>query len=654
MFFSAYWLTIMACWLFQGPGGALAQTGSGSAALTLQVPSFVLGDLGVRVVARLGSGSGFDVGAGTPGGQPFAVNYGGILIATGVATTPNLLDLTVQLPAIGDQPLAVRLGNTGAVCRVRSIPGALAVVPAAVAILLCLLTREVLWSLFVGLFIGALVFYEGQLIVALTHMFDERILGALTDRDHAMLIVTAVMLGGLFGLLDRSGAMLGLSARLAGAGGSTRGTQFFAWALSAIVFCGESVRVLIVGGATRPMTDRQRVGREKLAWLIDTTSTTVTAFLVFTTFVAFDPGPIRAVLAGVGIHDLGPAELSLQTLPLRFYGLLTLFFGLLICVTGKDFGTMLAAERRSHTHGKLVGDNTDPLGVPPPAAMPRNPPTPTPSPAVAEGPAPAHWIHGAIPILIILGGVIGGVTTRVPPQASLLIAATLATFVGLVMGRAAGLFGHRSAARAFAQGGRSVAHGVMILVLAWSLGALSHELQADRALAALLVDAIPPWLLPATVFGLAAMVGLAGGTPLVALAALSPLVLPVVVELHGAYFQHHMSEFAGIMTQVDYVRSMVLLTIAVMLEGALFGNHCSPIAPSTVLASMAAGSDHLDHVSTQLPYAFFNALLAVGIGFLPMAFGLTSIVLLPAAMIIMLIALQMFGVDIEPGPRNES
>ena len=505
-------------------------------------------------------------------------------------------------------------------------PGWLSLVPPLVAIGLALITREVVLSLFAGVWMGALVLAGFNPLVGTAGSLDF-LVEALIDPDHMAIVVFSLLLGGMVGVMARSGGTQGIVAQLEKlATNRTRG-QFLTWASAVFIFFDDYANTLIRGNALRPMTDRLLISREKLAYIVDSTAAPLAVSAVVTTWIGFQITQVRDSMATLAEGTADPelaAQLQagadnaflmvLHSIPYLFYPILALFFVLMIIVMKKDFGPMYRAERRARSGGGLVR----------PGSMPASDPT-DPSLQPPEG-APHRWYNAAVPVLVVIGvalaslwgtGAAGleagersivAVIGNADPFASLLWAsfAGCAVAIGLVVSQ--GILSVKGALEAWVGGIQSMLLAVIILVLAWGLGGVTGDLGTGPFLASLLQDTLPLTILPGLVFVIAALTAFSTGTSWGTMAILFPVVIPLAVAMGAGV------GFAG-----GEHYPILLGTISSVMAGAVFGDHSSPISDTTVLSSMASACDLVDHVRTQLPYALVVAVVALAVGEIPAA-----------------------------------
>ncbi len=543
-------------------------------------------------------------------------------------------------------------------------PGWLSLLPVVVAIGLALVTREVILSLFAGVWIGAVILAGYNPVTGTAGALDF-LIEALIDADHMAIIVFSLLLGGMVGVMSRSGGTQGIVDRMSEvATNRTRG-QAIGWFSAAFIFFDDYANTLIRGNALRPMTDRLLISREKLAYIVDSTAAPLAVSAVVTTWIGFQITQVRDSMASLAGQSADPelaAQLQagadnaflvvLHSLPYLFYPILALLFVLMIVVMRRDFGPMYHAERRAASGGGLVR----------PGAVPASDPT---DPSLQPPPdAPRRWYNAALPVGVVLAvalaslwgtgaaGLEPGERTLVnvigdaDPFAALLWAsfAGCVTAILLVVGQR--ILTVQEALSAWMGGIQSMLMAVVILMLAWGLGGVTSAVGTGPFLASLVQDTLPLALLPGIVFLVAAATAFSTGTSWGTMAILFPVVIPLAVAMGAGV------GFAG-----GEHYPILLGTISSVMAGAVFGDHSSPISDTTVLSSMSSSCDLVDHVRTQLPYALVVAVVALVVGEIPAAAEWVHPTFsILVGLVLLWIVLRVFGKDpaegLEAGPPD--
>jgi len=501
----------------------------------------------------------------------------------------------------------------------RSIPGILSILPPLLAIGLAIILRQVIISLFAGIWLGAVFIYNYDILGGIYRVLDHFVVNALSTPSHIMIIIFTMMFGGLVGIISRNGGTIGIANVITRYAKTARGGQFSTWLLSFMIFFDDYANVLIRGNLMRPITDKLKISREKLSYLVDTGAAAVASTFFISTWIGYQVGLIER-----GIVQIPWAEdaysVFLHSIPYFFYSIISLFFALFITLTGRDFGPMLSAERRSRFEGKLIRDG---------AEISKD----LTDSDVLDMDKPARWYNGIIPVITVLvvacfglyyTGVknlqeagetsykIGDIIGNSDSYAALIWASFSGCLVGIIMTVSQRIMKLKEAVDAWFHGLKSMLLAVVILILAWSIGMVTEELNTADYLVQVLREVLDPRWIPVLTFIIAALVAFATGTSWGTMAILMPIVIPLGYTL-------------GVDAGLEVAQKATILygTVSSVLAGAVFGDHCSPISDTTILSSMASACDHIDHVRTQLPYALVVAFIGMLIGDIPTAYGVS-------------------------------
>ena len=435
----------------------------------------------------------------------------------------------------------------------------------------------------------------------------------------------------------------------------------------------------------RPVTDRLRISREKLAYLVDSTAAPVACVMFVTTWIGMEVGLIGDGLRVVGASDASAYDVFLSSLRFSFYPILCMGFVLMIAYTGRDFGPMLVAERRARSTGEPLrpGSNVDEgvgkQGVQPVEGKPHRPINAvlpiagmlltvlwgmwqTGNAAIDSDNVELEASNAALALqqdelraagasrellaaeLVLLEAepeplLVGDLRTIIG-KANSYVALMWGSLLGVLLAAALslgqGILSLEQTIDAWYQGLRAMLFAMIVLVLAWSLGGTTDALGTGAYLGELVGDSLSVELLPAIVFLLAAAIAFATGTSWGTMSILMPLVFPLTWNLLAAQ---------GVAAPIEH--GVLLSVISSVLAGAVWGDHCSPISDTTILSSMVSGCDHLDHVRTQLPYALLVGSVALVVCSLPCAYGLPWWLAMLAGIGVLYVALRVLGTSAE-------
>jgi Na+/H+ antiporter NhaC len=528
------------------------------------------------------------------------------------------------------------------------LPGWASIIPPLIAIILALVLREVITSLFAGVWLGCMFLAGYNPLNALLMTISRYASPALADPDHTAIVIFSLLLGGMVGVLSRMGATTAIVDAVAPLATSRRRGQFATWLLGLAIFFDDYSNTLIVGNTMRPLTDRLKISREKLAYIVDSTAAPVAAMVFVSTWVGFEISLITDSLAiaegqGASASTVSAFGIFINSIPYLFYPILALWLVLVVVVQARDYGPMLAAERRAalgrglyREGAQLAGGHNDLDSVP-------------------AGVASRWWV-GAIAVLTVVVTVVAGLVTTgisalsegseptlssifgaADPFKPLLWGSLLGCIVAILLAVGGRKLSLVDAINAWAGGLRSMMVAIVILVLAWSLGAVTQSMGTAPFLSSVLSEGMPVMALPMAVFIIAAAISFATGTAWGTMAIMFPLAVPLATSMGGVADPAQGAAY-----------QLLLAVVASVMAGALFGDHCSPISDTTILSSMASGCDHADHVRTQLPYALTAAVIAAVVGTLPAGLGVSPWISLVVGVALIWGIARVLGQRVEP------
>jgi Na+/H+ antiporter NhaC len=494
----------------------------------------------------------------------------------------------------------------------------LSILPPLLTIGVALAIKRVIPALFLGIWMGAWVINDFGFIGlwnGLLETFQVFVLNALANPDHTAIVLFSMMVGGMVGIISRNGGMQGIVNHIVEWADSARHACIATASLGLAIFFDDYANTLVVGNTMRPVTDSMRVSRAKLAYIVDSTAAPVACIAVVTTWIGYEIGLIGDSIGKMPGLEAEAYLLFLNTIPYSFYPILAIIFVFMIASSGRDFGPMLQAEKLAQSqhpndleveHKSLEEAETiEPV----------------------EG-KPQRAFNAYIPIIIMVGGVLVGlyVTGRnateianptlkdIIGNANSYTALMWASLVSMISAAALSLVQRimdlEEVVNAWFKGVRAMLMAMIILILAWSLGEVTDILKTADFLVSILGDALPVFILPALIFVLAAATAFATGSSWGAMGILFPLAMPLTWAVMAAQGQTSPEDM-----------HILYSSIAAILAGAVWGDHCSPISDTTILSSLASGCDHIEHVRTQLPYAMTVGIVAIVFGSIMTALG---------------------------------
>ena len=497
------------------------------------------------------------------------------------------------------------------------------VLPPVLAILLAMFFQHLFVSLGAAVLLGAFLAYGPLPWVALPRGVDTFIWANLSSGFNLSILAFTLTLVGMVQIMSRSGAALALVGALFGAAESGRTTRLGIALAGVFFFFDDYANSMVLGTTLRPVADRWRISREKLAYLVDSTSAPVAGLALISTWIAYEVGLLGDIAADLKL-ELDGYAFFLLVLPLRFYCLTTLLFVVCNAALSRDFGPMYRAEARAIQDGKVLRDGARLLTI---GALE--------DVRSAAGRMPP-WSHAVLPVVALVLTAVGGMLwfgagaigaagrsfSIVDPAAwrlafgavggsaagsgqVLFLASLVGTSLALSLAVSRGFLSLSEGIAAWTRGITLVWPAVIILVLAWAMKTVCADvLHTDLFLASMLSGRVSPLWVPLVTFGLAAGIAFATGTSWGTMGIVLPLAVPLAHSLAAGQ------------------AAIVWLTAAAVLDGAIFGDHCSPISDTTILSATASRCDPLDHVWTQVPYALSCTLLAGLVGYCGVAWGL--------------------------------
>lgn len=501
------------------------------------------------------------------------------------------------------------------------------VLPPLLAVSLAVISGRILLSLFSAVLIAGLLAVVPGDPLSIASWGKGLITGvglirtSIWDEWNVQLLAFIVFTLSMISVVIVSGGLHGVVLWLNRYARSARSAQMVTYLMGFVIFIDDYSNTMIVGTAMRPVTDRMRVSREKLAFIVDSTSAPVAGIALISTWVGYEVGQMVGVAETLNI-ELNGYALLFNALPFRFYCVLMLVFVFATIVFNRDFGPMAKAQERADIEGKVEADDAVPMT------------SNTFSHAEPHTDARISAWSAILPLGFLIVFLIGGIWVDggglavmserfisvfsfyawrdviSASEDSVKILATgsgISLIVSMVCARLIAGSGIRVIRDGVKQGVQSSLLPMVILVLAWSLKAACDELGTGPFLVAAVGDSINPAVFPAIVFVVAGMTSFATGTSYGTMAILMPTAVPIAFALEGNSY--------GLIT---------MITFGAILDGSIFGDHCSPISDTTIMSSISSSSDHMHHVRTQFPYSLTVGVLALVCGYLPAGFGMPS------------------------------
>ncbi|MEW6457009.1 MAG: Na+/H+ antiporter NhaC family protein [Acidobacteriota bacterium] len=453
--------------------------------------------------------------------------------------------------------------------------GWLSIIPPLVAIALALITRHIYISLFLGIYSGELIISKGRIFYSF-YLTLEEILNVFSKKENVQVIFFCMLVGSLIALAQRSGGIEGLInyVTLKGIIKTKRKAQALAGIIGVLVFIESSITSLIVGSIFRPIFDKLKISREKLAYICDSTSAPVCMMIPLNGWGAF----VIGLLLAHNIKD--PVHVLIKSLPLNFYSILAILMVFIIAFLNKDFGPMKKAEERVEKEGKIFRDGSNPLiaydiinlktkeGV-----------KPNPFNLII----PVFVMISIIPCALYISG--NGNIFKGSGSTSVLWSVLISILIASVIYLIKKNLNIHDLTDLIIKGMSGLLPVTILVVFAYGIGSISRELHTGEFVASQFSRALPPFLLPAILFAATCFIAFATGTSWGSFAIMVPIGISAAINLNLS----------------------IPLVLSAILGGGVFGDHASPLSDTTIISAMSSASDLMDHVTTQLPYALFSA-----------------------------------------------
>lgn len=498
----------------------------------------------------------------------------------------------------------------------------LSIVPPIVAVILAIITRRVLISLFVSIWIGGIIAADGNPFsaVALTFTWMKDV---MIDEWNARFLVMVALLGIGAAFMFKTGGSEGLIRVLKKKLTTKKRVLFLPYVLGILVFFNDYVNSVIVGNASKDITGEKKVSREKLAYVLDSTAAPMATIGPVSDWIGFQVSLIAGAMASAAIVGIEPYFAFLQSIPWNFYAILCLFAVPMI-IMGKDFGPMAKAEYRAETTGQLIEEGATPL-----SSVEQD----LGEPFRKEGGNVWNFI---LPLVVLIsvsiwglwytgGGAEGKSIMDALADTDVSIALTWGAFamstVGIILAIIQGA-SFQKIEETLLGGISTMLPALIIIVLAWSIGTVTDVLGTADFVVNMTESWMTPALLPFIIFIISMFISFATGTSWGTMSIITPIAIPLSFNIGGEPLIH--------------------MAIGAVFAGAIFGDHVSPISDTTVMASIFSGCDHIAHVKTQIPYAIVPAVLT-GVMYLSYTIIGNSYVLLIIGIVAQFFILRYLG-----------
>ncbi|WP_297242935.1 Na+/H+ antiporter NhaC family protein [uncultured Flavonifractor sp.] len=457
----------------------------------------------------------------------------------------------------------------------------LAIIPPLLAISLAIITKQVILSLFLAIFVGATMLNSGNVWTGLFDTFFTFILPGFENVDHQRMICFCAFCGGLSLMLERGGGAEAFATTLTKNVVKTRrGGQLVTWLGGVAIWFSDSTNPVLIGPIFRNITDKLRISREKLAYIVDSTTAAVPTLFTLSAWGAYIIGIIETSYQELSYNG-NPTSDFLAGVPYQYYTIGSIVMVLIIAITGWDYGPMKRAEDRALKTGKLVEDGAEVRSHTEKRELP-------------AGAKPSIW-NMIIPLVVLIilifvgmaytgdaatNGFVGALAAGSSLK-SLVIAFFITAIVAGALAIRSKVMNFKEAVSTFIEGCCSMMEVLIIMMLAWGIGSVCSACGTSDFIVQVSENLLTPATMCIIIFVAACLTSFSTGSSWSVFAIFTPIAISMALAIDAP----------------------VGMAIGVVLSGGIFGDHCSPISDTTVLSSVGSSCNHIDHVKTQLPYA---------------------------------------------------
>ena len=552
----------------------------------------------------------------------------------------------------GEEATAQLLGIVSITPELIRIPGVEALLPPIIALLIAIGFRRILPALLIAVLSGAavqqtdkpfLVFWHeisgiARALLRMTGLEVDAPAGyigpVLDDAFNLQILAFTFILVGMIAIVNRMGGTGGLVKRLSTLVKGPRSAQAVTAMTGTALFFDDYANTVVVGTSGKSITDRFRISREKLAYIVDSTSAPVAGVALLSTWIGYEVGLFDDLLSHLPAHVGLPTNgygLFLEALPFRYYCFFALGLVFMIALSGRDFGPMYTAESRARKTGRLKNESETTIGM---------------ETSLEKEGVPLRAVNALIPIATVLITIIWLVLSNAPVTAAglysleglrlafgngdldlagvLFKSASIGAVVSALLALSQRLLTIGEIGKSFGKGVSELWAAACVLILAWSIKQVCDDLGTGSVILALMGDQLSPSYIPVIVFTLSGIIGFSTGTSWGTMALMLPIAAPLAAELSAD-------------------KIIILASLAAVLDGAIWGDHCSPISDTTVLSSAASDCPHLDHVKTQAPYAALAMSAACLCGYVYVAHGGLTWIAYPMGFALLAIMVLILG-----------
>lgn len=504
---------------------------------------------------------------------------------------------------------------------IATTPTMFGIIPALLAIALAVLTRQVILSLFVGVLSGSVIFYfisaeDLGCFFGVDRVVDTYLVNAISDTGHVSVIIFSMFIAAMVSVLNEIGAFNGVVQWMISKVKSKKGALFSSYFLGFFVFFDDYANTLIVGNTMRNLTDKYKISREKLAFIVDATAAPIASIALVSTWIGFEVNLINDGISETQLNtSFSGYGIFMEAIKYSFYPILILIFIFILIWRGKDFGLMYKFEVKAQSNQADIKRNVQLKSI--------------------------NGVFAVIPIVVMVIVTFVGIFITGYMDGFTFVEAFQNgdCYKGLLWGSSTGLilsvliglgykFKLRELIEIVVKGFKSLIEAITVLILAWALNNVLEDLQLGEFIANAFVDfGVTIYAIPPLVFILSGIIAFSTGSSFSTMG----IMVPLIIQL-----------FAGL-GYADSSVQILAASIASVLSGSVLGDHCSPISDTTILSSMATGCKHINHVNTQLTYCLIVGGVALVLLLLQTVTGLNWIWLFAIGIGVIYLIIRYFG-----------
>ncbi|MCT4604842.1 MAG: Na+/H+ antiporter NhaC family protein [Marinisporobacter sp.] len=512
--------------------------------------------------------------------------------------------------------------------------GWISLIPPLLAIILAWITKDALLSLFIGVFVGATILAGYNPLLGFMDTCSNYIAGQVADTWNAQVFIFLLVLGGFIGVLGRAGGMKDVGDYFAKKAKTVKKTLFITWILGLVVFIDDYVNMLVVGNTMRPVTDKLKISREKLSYVMDSTGSPVSSVALISSWIAFALALIKSNFEKLNI-DLSVYGTFIHSIPYNYYSIFAVLLVAIVILLEKDFGPMYRAEVRARTTGKVIRDGAMPMMSKELTEI---------KGSDKDKSLNVFETLGLLVFVIVIcmlgmwydgGGLKGASLIDALSNGGTAVGLLWSSFASSIVAMAIVVsrrkISFKDTLESFIDGCKSMLFACIILLMVWAIAGVTADIGTAEYVIHHAEKFISPGAVPAFVFVIAFFIAFTTGSSWTAQGIVMPIAIPLAYKLGGA-------EFAS--------SGLLYAAVGAVLTGGAGGGHCSPLSDCTILASTGSGSDHMDHVNTQLPYAILALVVSLFVGYIPIGFGVSPWILIPVGLIVEALFIKYVGKSI--------